>query len=167
MGVHPGASGKVREWLYYGELLKKNQEEYENIFFVIFSGPGDKVCVDNARRYLQREDIIVNESIENYIKLVGFCDCFISNDSGAAHIAAAYGIPTIDIFTNNLICWWGPYNYNDKTICIGKDLPCKPCYRSDKCKEKTLECNKSISVEEVFTEFADMLNKIKGKNNDV
>ena len=33
--------------------------------------------------------------------------------------------------------------------------------------EKTLECNKSISVEEVFTEFADMLNKIKGKNNDV
>ena len=116
---------------------------------------------------MQREYIIVNESIENYIKLVGFCDWFISNDSGAAHIAAAYGIPTIDIFTNNLICWWGPYNYNDKTICIGKDLPCKPCYRSDKCKEKTLECNKSISVEEVFTEFADMLNKIKGKNNDV
>jgi len=32
VGVHPGASGKVREWLYYGELLKKIQEEYENIF---------------------------------------------------------------------------------------------------------------------------------------
>ena len=167
VGVHPGASGRVKKWIYYYELLKKIQEEYENIFFVIFSGPGDKVCVDSATRYLQGEYIIVSEGIENYVKLIGFCDCFISNDSGAAHIAAAYGMPTIDIFTNNLICCWKPYNYNGKTICIGKDLPCKPCYRSDECKKKTLECNKSISVEEVFTEFTDMFNKIKGKNNDV
>ena len=124
--MHPGASGKVREWLYYGELLKKIQEEYENIFFVIFSGPGDKVCVDNARRYLQREYIIVNESIENYIKLVGFCDCFISNDSGAAHIAAAYGIPTIDIFTNNLICWWVHTIIMTKLYVLVKISPASP-----------------------------------------
>lgn len=154
VGIHPGASGPVKRWQYYGDLLKKIREQYKNVFFLIFGGSDEEEEIKKTISGLDDSCFkIIRENLENYIKIVGVCDCFLSNDSAAAHIAAAYGMPSIDIFTNNFPCMWKPANFKQKTVCIHRRLPCQLCYRTDKCKLGTYECRDSITAEEVFETF--------------
>lgn len=153
LGIHPGASGGVREWPYYGELLAAILKQEPNLAIIIFC---DKTCWDTAQRIneqIGKKAIIFNGTISNYLRLVSVCHNFISNDSGAAHIAAAYGLKTIDIFTNNIPEWWGALNYKQPTTCISHKLPCKPCRCLKKCPKGTNECRDSITVEEVLEAY--------------
>lgn len=154
IGIHPGASGIVREWPYYGELMNTIENTEKNLFFLVFAGPNDIENIKNIEKtYKGNNLLVIREKLENYISLVNVCDYFISNDSGAAHVAAAYGKPTIDIFTNNIPERWKPYNFNQSTICISHSLPCKPCYKRNKCKLGNYKCKYDITVEEVFEKY--------------
>lgn len=158
VGIHPGASGYVKRWQQYGELLKKIRNKYDNVFFLIFGGPEEETEVKKTISGLDDDCFeVIRENLENYIRIVGICDCFLSNDSAAAHIAAAYGMPSIDILTNNFPCMWKPANFNHSTVCIHKRLPCQLCYRNDKCKLGTYECRDSITVEEVVKTFVKLV----------
>jgi heptosyltransferase-2 len=153
LGIHPGASGEVREWQYYGNLLAAILKQEPNLAIIIFC---DKTCRDKAKQIneqIGKEAIIFSKSISNYLSLVSVCHKFISNDSGAAHIAAAYGLKTIDILTNNIPEWWGALNYKQQTIYISHKFSCKPCRCLKKCPKGTNECRDSITVEEVLEAY--------------
>jgi len=100
------------------------------------------------------------------IDLISVCDVFACGDTGPLHIAAAFGIPTVALFGPSDADFVKPVSSdNSQHILIWKKPWCSPCYNpvtaADRdnlkywqngvfrCHTGTLECMKSITVEEV------------------
>lgn len=150
VGIHPGASNIMRMWPYFGQLLvemyKKNKEQ----IFLIFEGPNEREAVHGVICHAINcgaKYIVVREQIDNYKRIISLCKVMICNDSGAAHISAAYGVPTVVIFGCNIPDFAHPIGHG-KMAFVSKPYACKPCYLAD-CQTGNLECIKQILVEDV------------------
>jgi len=69
----------------------------------------------------------------------------LTTDSGPMHLAAAVGTPVVALFGPTSPERTGPYG--EGHVVIRKDMDCSPCFRKA-CE--TVECMKTIRVEEVF-----------------
>lgn len=161
IGIHPGASLAVKQYKRYPEVIASVIDEIddkEKYAILVFCGKGEE---DEAKRVYQEainkdvKTIIVSEILENYIGLVSVCDCMICNDSGAGHIAAAYGIPVTVIFGPVLPEMYRPLGENGVYV-VSHDLDCKPCYKRS-CPLNTNACIDGISPNEVTDVFSRML----------
>ena len=153
IGIHPGASQELRRWDKYPILLKKIFNDNPLITVLAFSSKGEESYAEelkNTAIEIGCNLIVVNETLTNYIKLISLCSLMICNDSGAAHIAAAYGIPTVVLYGPNIPEFSSPTGKN-VVLNISNDLPCKPCGRG-KCRYQTNQCIRSITVEQVYEE---------------
>jgi 3-deoxy-D-manno-octulosonic-acid transferase/heptosyltransferase-1 len=81
----------------------------------------------------------------------------LTTDSGPMHLAAAVGTPVVALFGPTSPARTGPYG--EGHIVIRKDMDCSPCFRKA-CD--TLECMKTIGVEEVFQAVRDKGENIRG-----
>ncbi|MDF2431857.1 MAG: hypothetical protein JWP44_1488 [Mucilaginibacter sp.] len=117
LGVHPGASLTTRKWdeKKYIELLLKLSKKNQNLKILLFEGPNESLTILKIKNALMSErvdTIVVNESLKNYITLINCCNLLICNDSGAGHIAGAFGIPSVIIFGKSDPETVKPYNRN-------------------------------------------------------
>lgn len=78
--------------------------------------------------------------------LLSLCDGFAGNDSGAMHVAAALGLPTIGIFGSTRASRTGPLGI--RASVIQHPIECSPCLQRT-CRFGHYECLRSISVERV------------------
>ena len=95
IGLNLGSTQDSRRW-NENNFSKLNDILKANYNILIFIGPYEK-----AYKYAFKEDSFFIEDI-NLIKLSGaisICDCFISNDTGPVHIAAALQISTLTLFS--------------------------------------------------------------------
>ena len=95
IGLNIGSTQDSRRWNEnnFSKLNDILKAEYNVLIFI---GPCEK-----AYKYAFKEDSFFIEDI-NLIKLSGaisICDCFISNDTGPVHIAAALQISTLTLFS--------------------------------------------------------------------
>ena len=95
IGLNIGSTQDSRRWNEnnFSKLNDILKTEYNVLIFI---GPCEK-----AYKYAFKEDSFFIEDI-NLIKLSGaisICDCFISNDTGPVHIAAALQISTLTLFS--------------------------------------------------------------------
>jgi len=71
-----------------------------------------------------------NLSLAGLKSLIAGAALFIGNDSGPAHVAAAFGIPTVAIFGSSNSTAWRPWR---STAAVAEtDWDCKPC-KGDRC----------------------------------
>ena len=150
IGIHPGASLEHKRWKKYDHLIAALG--IENAAYLVFSGPGEEnlalSVIKNAKARSGSEMMIihVHESVRDYIRILATCDICICNDSGAGHLTAAYGIPTVVLM--------GPFDasfakpYAENSIAIEHPMGCKPCI-SNICLTGTSACIDSIEVDEV------------------
>lgn len=100
---------------------------------------------------------------ETLLAVIEGADLLVSNDSGPAHIAAAYGIPEVVLFGPETPVLYGPLNPRARTIYKG--LYCSPCLTAidnkhfDDCYPA--HCMDGISVGEVITSIDDLLTEGK------
>lgn len=161
VGIHPGASMEIRRWDKYCDLIESMGDKYRDVFFMIFCTKEDvdiKDQMEAACKKVGADYAIVEESFRNYFRLISACDLFIGNDSGGAHIAAAYGIPIVEVFGPAEPFSVKPYGKEVNTISLSKD--CKPCYNST-CLKGNIECIRDISCESVFSVVERCINKYK------
>lgn len=95
IGLNIGSTQDSRRW-NEDNFSKLNDILKADYNILIFIGPYEK-----AYKYAFKEDSFFIEDI-NLIKLSGaisICDCFISNDTGPVHIAAALQISTLTLFS--------------------------------------------------------------------
>ena len=150
VGIHPGAGNPIRMWPWYGELLETMYSENKEQLFFLFEGPGEKEAVDRVAKHALKAGAdfrIIHKKLEEYKEMISICDVMICNDSGAAHISAAYGVPTIVIFGCNPPEFSCPVG-KGKFSFLSLDLPCKPCL-SDICLTGRLDCIYGIKVNDV------------------
>ncbi|MFD2285481.1 hypothetical protein GJU39_19170 [Pedobacter petrophilus] len=159
IGIHPGSSQEVKKWeeCKYAELILRLAKT-SNIKFFIFEGPDENETVGKVIADLKDKNVdflIVKKNLIEYIDILSLCNLVVCNDSGAAHIAGAFGVPTVVIFGNV-----DPKYIISKEALhirvISHKLICKPCFQSF-CKYGHRDCIKKIQVDEVYNTTMDLI----------
>ncbi|HET7695591.1 MAG TPA: lipopolysaccharide heptosyltransferase II [Vicinamibacterales bacterium] len=91
-------------------------------------------------------DLIGRTSLRELVGVVARCAAFVSNDSGAMHVAAALGVPLTAIFGPTDERATAPAGHADVIV---RDVFCRPCMLRD-CPIDH-RCMKRIDVESVLT----------------
>lgn len=154
IGIHPGASLENRQWDYFDELLIRLHKELTGAVFVIFEGPGESEKVkkiQKAAKICSAEYMISKTTIGEYMTRVSACDVMICNDSGAGHIAAAYGVAVFVLFGPVFPEMVKPLA-KENVFCFSEHTSCKPCM-SRKCAHGK-ECLRKIGVDTVAKKVA-------------
>lgn len=156
--IHPGNDAKNSYRRYpidlYCELICKiiNNNLSNRIYIVI--GPGELGLlgfIDKSLVVLIDAgivEIVKTPSFADLFRLFQKCDLFITNDSGLAHIAAAFNIRIINIFGPANPSDTSPVSVHQEIIYPKIDLDCMPCVKIGGrygCKEQT--CLRAISTD--------------------
>lgn len=113
--LHPGSGSRKKNWPLerFFEIGAWLKQEYEAKILLII-GPAEeeaeKVILDAMSDL--NPVVAKNLSLEVLSGLLAFCRCFIGNDSGITHMAAALGISTVALFGPSDPHVWGPRGEN-------------------------------------------------------
>ncbi len=148
--IAPGASyGAAKCWPPERFALLADRLISECGADVIFFGtPNEKQIAALIRSHMKERAIsLVGEtSMRDLPALLASCSIFIGNDSGAMHVAAAAGLPTIGIFGSTDPEGTAPVT--DKFTLIREPVSCSPCFLR-KCPVDH-RCMERIQVGSVF-----------------
>jgi heptosyltransferase II len=91
--------------------------------------------------------------LRQFIELAAGCEVFLTNDSGAMHIASALGVPTIAIFGATDDAGTGPTGLNARIV--RQKVDCSPCL----LRECPIDhrCMTQVTAQRVATEALALL----------
>ncbi len=101
--IHPFASAPEKAWAPDRFLAVAKQLKQSGLDPVFLSGPADDPSPFNEFKILRNSPLSEVKSILSAAQL------FIGNDSGPAHIAAAFGIPVVVLFGPSNPVTWAPW----------------------------------------------------------
>lgn len=144
IGLNPvSVSGAVREWRGFRDLA--DRVAHEGRVPVFYGGPGEE---ERIRAIAGPHLCKVGLPLPAFANAIGKCQLFVSNDSGAAHFAAAAGTKVLVIYGSTFAARTGPIGALGVE---GPDLDCRPCYKQ-KCRNN-LEC--------YATDVVDVLGRVR------
>jgi heptosyltransferase-3 len=104
--IHPFASAPDKTWgaERFVEVARKLQNP------VILAGPNDDVAPFTSFRVWK------NEPLARVKSLMAGAWVFVGNDSGPAHVAAAFGVPVVVLFGSSDPVTWGPWRTESQVL---------------------------------------------------
>jgi heptosyltransferase-2 len=155
LGLVPGAAnGPAKRWpaRFYGGLASACAERL-GAQAALLGGPTDRVVARKVRESSHSPCInLVGSDLLDLAAALCRCRVVVSNDTGAAHLAAALGRPTIVLF--------GPTDpartcpRGERVQLVSAHASCQPCL-SQECPLDH-RCMERLSVETVFQAVADL-----------
>ncbi|MCX8093717.1 MAG: lipopolysaccharide heptosyltransferase II [Candidatus Goldbacteria bacterium] len=144
------AYGPAKQWPlhFFEELIFKILKKKKNIsLFILGSFKEKEIKISDDILKDKRVKDVRGCDLQYAMILIKNSCCFIGNDSGLAHIADAFRVPSVIIYGAIPPDWAGPLNKTSKIIY--KNLSCQPCFEK-KCPYGHYECLNSIKPEEVL-----------------
>lgn len=152
IAAHLGAGYPSKQWgtQRFRKVLESllDQGRYQ----ICLLGKPEEVAL--PKEFLVQHDVLDclgATTLNELTALISLSDFFIGNDSGPAHIASAFSIPVLSVFS-------GTNRYEEfrpwakiQTV-INKDLECSPC-EEKVCPLKHHNCMELISEDEVLDGF--------------
>jgi heptosyltransferase-2 len=158
IGFAPGAAyGHAKRWppRRVAELMTKLAKE-RGAAGILVGAAGDREAGREIESLLPPDVRIANfigrTDLRLLIGILARCDAFVSNDSGAMHLAAAAGLPVTAIFGPTDDRATAPLGDHDIMI---HQVFCRPCMLRD-CPIDH-RCMKGISPDRVYTALASLL----------
>ncbi len=165
VGIHAGTNTfknhDKRRWPeeYFVKLI----DRFPDIHFLLF-GTADEIDLNKSIKSSisnkNQVTIVQDKSIREVASIIGELDCFISNDSGLMHIAAAMDTPVLAILgpTNQHFIY--PWSVKHKISRL--NLPCSPCFfyspKPLSCKlNNSFKCLHELSVSQVEKDFRELM----------
>ena len=106
--IHPLASTESKSWPAQRFLeVARSLHHLEPVFV---GGPGDDLSQFSEFRTQ------INHSLKDTLILIQSASLFIGNDSGPAHIAAAFNIPLVVLFGESDPVIWAPWRAHAQTL---------------------------------------------------
>jgi heptosyltransferase III len=99
--IHPFASQPDKTWR--AERFVEVARKLSGLDPVFLAGPGDDTVPFESFRVWK------NEPLARVKSLMSGASLFIGNDSGPAHIAAAFGVPSVVLFGSSESTTWAPW----------------------------------------------------------
>ncbi len=172
ISIAPSASIPIRIWPVFNfiELGQWLVNEY-HVRLLLIGGPGEEHLGEKIRNHLGESviDIIGKTTLRQTAAVLKKCLLFIGNDSGPMHMAAALGVPVLEISSFpvngdpldvNSPARFGPWGVPHRIVQPEKPIP--PC--RDGCISQDAHCILGVTVEQVkeaTTELLLNMNKSK------
>ncbi len=157
IALAPGAAfGPAKEWSadHYATLIDLLADRY-GAECVMLGAPAEcPRCEEIAQR--SRTGAIVAAGSTNageLAALLSLCDGFAGNDSGAMHVSAAVGRPTVGIFGSTNPLRTGPMGASSHAL--WRHLDCSPCLKRT-CRFGHYNCLREISAQDVANSLAEL-----------
>lgn len=162
LGINAGAKyGSAKRWpaLYFAKVALAFASTHRIVIFGIAS---EAAICDEIENLLLKEGVKVlnlcaKTNIKELCEHISKLDLFITNDSGAMHIAAVYKINTLALF--------GPTNFkqtspwlNENAQILSLNLSCSPCMQRT-CPLKTHKCMLDLKPEMIISAGKKLLNQ--------
>ena len=159
--IHPTGGALIREWPIkrFGELIKKLNAN-KNIQTLV-------ICTDKEFSRIQSlatgiPDLVVLHklTLRQMMAIVKECDLVIDNDSSPSHIATAFTIPAIVLFSQAIRKIFRPYNpVKDRHFVFYNDVDCREC-ELDHCDNRVCL---DFSSDDVHAKALEMISSGKGE----
>lgn len=107
--IHPFASAPDKQWPASRFCEVARYLELWNIKPLFLAGPKDDPGPFRAHE-------VVQGTLSNAISILSKAVVFIGNDSGPAHVAAAFGIPSIVLFGASNPAIWAPWETESEVV---------------------------------------------------
>lgn len=156
IGLSVGASHATKRWSperfsALGRALLRARPEAR---LVLVGGPGDAATLDAVAEGL--EGLAVEDTraldVPGLARRIAGLDLVVSVDSGPAHLAAGFGVPTVVIFGPTSSARWGPVGSAHAVVELGLD--CAPCSNTGSARcprpERDHACLRALEVEPVL-----------------
>ncbi|MFW5856798.1 MAG: lipopolysaccharide heptosyltransferase II [Planctomycetota bacterium] len=154
----PGSAyGPAKEWpadLY--AALAAHLRAAHGLAVLVTGGAGDAQTTAAVARDGGAVDLAGATTLDGFLSLLAGARCFVGNDSGAAHCAAAFGLPTVVIFGSTEPGRTRPLGPRVRTLT--GEAPCAPCLRRTCAnREAPRACLRSVTVDRVAEALGGLL----------
>jgi ADP-heptose:LPS heptosyltransferase len=155
--VHIGTGTVWREWpeARWVDLLRAWGDDAPRLV-ICGTGPEEEALARRVAAQLSagRAVLFIDRKWEDFVDLVAVADGLICLESSAAHVAAAFSVPTVAIYSGtNELPLWGPDQPNARIVVA--PTGCAPCHRAG-CE--AMACVRGISAGDVLTAVRSQLN---------
>ncbi len=150
--IHPSAAYPTKEWpLPRFRELATDIAERHGLLPIFVLGPGEEDVARELSDYNVRQGL----ALPALLSLLSRAQLFVGNDSGPAHVAAAYGVPCVVIFGSSDSKTWHPWRTPHRVV--ETDWECKPC-PGDRCYAfEEPRCVLSVGLEDVSGAVTELL----------
>ena len=132
VGVSPGAAyGDAKRWLpeRFAETAVIVAREH-SASVALFGAPAERELCESLARAIRAGGIAVRNfagqtTLRQFIDLAAACRLFLTNDSGAMHVASALGVPTVAVFGATDDTTTGPTGAWARVV--REQVDCSPC----------------------------------------
>lgn len=149
--LHPTARFDTKVWPAerFAQLGAHLERELSLIPFYL-CGPGEETALDKIEQVSSRRiRRLTNLPLGRLSAVLAGGRLFVGNDSGPAHMAAAFGVPSVVIFGSSSSQFWGPWPPIGPHRIVQNPFDCNPC-RGYRCERFTQpECILSVTFEQV------------------
>ena len=145
IGISPGAAyGNAKRWL--PERFAAVAQGFLPVSVLVFGSAAERdLCQTVADAIPGARNLAGETTLREFIDLTAACNLFLTNDSGAMHIASALGIPTVTVFGATDDTTTGPTGPLARVV--REHTECSPCL----LRECPIDhrCMTRVSVERV------------------
>jgi heptosyltransferase III len=157
--IHPTAAVLIREWPLekFNQLTKKFDQE-ENIQPIIVCTDLEYSRIESLLDETPGLVIFHNITVRQMMAIIHECDLVIDNDSSPSHVATAFGIPAIVLFSQAIREIFRPYHEEkDQHFVFYNDVNCRECELT-RCDDRICL---HFSPDEVYIQALKMLSSGK------
>ena len=151
VALHPGSGSRNNLWPIENFLQLASRIDADlRLNTILFVGPAEREYLGSELERMRTVNPMWAEDLPliHVASLLERRRCYIGNDSGITHLAAAVGIPTIALFGPTDPEVWGPRG--ERVVVVRKDLGCSPCTEEESQRCNHRRCLELIGVEEVI-----------------
>lgn len=154
LAISPGTRWQTKEWPPENFAAVAERAVREHRCSVVLVGSKNEApLADPIRRRVAAAggsslNLIGATTLPQLAAVLADCDCLLSNDSGAMHLAAAVGTPVTSVFTSTTPAISGPVGSPSRVVSTA--AACAGCYKK-KCplSEQRLQCQQQVDIEQV------------------
>lgn len=150
----PGSVWPTKRWKAEGFVRVARELRAKGFGICLVGAPGEEEIAKSIENQVPGcLNYCGKTSLFEMYELFREGEILICNDSGAMHMAAVAGLPTVAVFgptTKEL----GYRPWQDRAVIVEKDLPCRPCgkHGGRRCPIGTHECMEAVDARQVVDE---------------
>lgn len=143
VGIHPGASVTLKRWSAEKFGLVARRAAAAGARVIAFDDPAMPLTWTS----MDETVVPVRLPLRQMLAIMERCSVLVANDSGPLHMAAALGVPTVGVFTNQFPELYAPRG-ESHVVAMLEGFSCRPCF--ERCVYAEPYCNTGLGVDEVW-----------------
>jgi heptosyltransferase-2 len=155
VGVSPGAAyGAAKRWLpdRFGESAARLAAKCGGSV-AVFGSAAEKPLCDQVARVAGGRNFAGVTPLRAFIDMTAACRLFLTNDSGAMHVASALGVPSVTVFGPTDECATGPLGPAARVV--REPVDCAPCLMREcpidhRCMTRVTSADVVLTAEELL-----------------